>query len=125
MGFMDIFSTSSIDTAVNAIVSTGDALVFTEEEKKELNKKAIEFKFETLTKNGNFQLAQRYLAVLFAVNFFAAFWVGVLIYFFNEPKLDGYMELVAVFNLGWIAMAIFSFYYSGGFIESFKKARTK
>ena len=81
---MDIFSTSSIDTAVNAIVSTGDALVFTEEEKKELNKKVIEFKFETLTKNGNFQLAQRYLAVLFAVNFFAAFWVGVLIYFFNE-----------------------------------------
>jgi hypothetical protein len=120
MGFMDIFSTSSIDTAVNAIVSTGDALVFTEEEKKELNKKVIEFKFETLTKNGNFQLAQRYLAVLFAVNFFAAFWVGVFIYFFNESKLDGYMQLVAVFNLGWIAMAIFSFYYSGGFIKSFK-----
>ena len=125
MGLMDIFSTKSIDTAVDAIVSTGDALVFTDEERSALNQKIVEFKFETLAKNGNFQLAQRYIALIFMVNFWLAFWLGILVYFIAPTYLDGFLKLVGVFNLGWIAMAIFSFYYSGGFIESFKSIKGK
>jgi hypothetical protein len=33
MGFLDIFSPSSKDNIVDAIINTGDALVYTDEEK--------------------------------------------------------------------------------------------
>ena len=46
MSFMDIFSVKSIDNIVDAVINTGDALVYTDEEKA----KAEQLKVDTKQK---------------------------------------------------------------------------
>ena len=39
MGLMDIFSTKSVDSVVDAVISTGDKLMYTDEEKADMKLK--------------------------------------------------------------------------------------
>ena len=112
MGFLsNIFSA---DKALDIIKDTGDALVFTAEEKAKM-------KLKILDHFAPFKVAQRVLSFMFAANFILAFWVGVAINFFaGKEALKEYIELVVAFNLGWIMLAIVSFYFTGGVVDSFK-----
>jgi len=63
---------------------------------------------------------------MFAVNFILSFWAGVAFYLFaSDEKFRGFLSLVGVFSLGWIMIAIITFYFGGGFINSFKKGGKK
>ena len=120
MGFSDIFSVRSIDNVVDAVIDTGDALVYTDEEKAKAFQLRTETKLKMLPLYAPFKLTQRWLAFIFTANFILAFWVGVALFAFAPTYLDGFLNLVQSYQLGWIMLAIVSFYYSGGMIESFK-----
>lgn len=67
-----------------------------------------------------FKVAQRYLAVLFAVNFLASFWVAVLLWAFDKD-MKGFIDIMEVFNVGWIMTTIVLFYFGGGLAESIRR----
>ena len=116
-----IFSPSIANKAVDAVIDAGDALVYTDEEKAKALQLATETKLKMLPLYEPFKLAQRLIAITFTINFILAFWAGVLIYFvFGNTQLKEYLALVTAFQLGWIMLAIISFYFGGGFINSFK-----
>lgn len=104
------------DKLTDAIINSGDALVFTDEEQAKM-------KLEMLKAFQPFKLAQRLLAFMFAVNFIIAFWVGVVLFFWYPTYFDGFLKIIATFNLGWIMMAMVSFYFGGGLLNSLPKGK--
>ena len=124
MAFWDIFSVNSIDNAVDAVINTGDAIWYTDEEKAQAHQLAVDTKLKMLPLYEPFKLAQRYIALAFTINFILAFWVGVGIWFFSTKELlTEYLMVVGTFELGWIMLTIIAWYFGGGFIESFKRAK--
>ena len=122
MALWDIFTPKTIEKSVDAIINTGDALFYTDEEKAQARQKAVETKLKMLPLFEPFKLAQRYIAFTFTLNFILAFWVAVSVYLFGtDSQLKEYLAIVSVFQLGWIMLTIVGFYFSGGFIESYKR----
>ena len=115
-----MFSTKSIDSIVDAVIDTGDALVYTDEEKAKANQLKIDTKLAMLKNFEPYKLAQRYIAVTFTVNFLLAFWVGVVIYFVSPTNFDNYIAMVKEYQLGWIMLAIISFYFTYGAMNWYK-----
>ena len=105
-----LFNPSKI---TDAIIDTGDMLVFTDEEKAKM-------KLDLLKHYEPFKLAQRLLSLIFAINFIIAFWVGVALFIWFPNLASGYIGLVKAYQLGWIMLAIVSFYFTGGVINTFK-----
>jgi len=122
-----LFSTNAIaDNAgkiVDGAISGLDSLVLTDEEKLEFSKQFINSKIEFLKATQPYKLAQRILAFFIIANFFLAFWVGVLIYFTYNDLLKGYIELISTFQLGWIAIAVITFYFKPEAISSLFKGK--
>ena len=123
--FSDIFSVKSVDNIVDAVIDTGDALVYTAEEKANAEQLKVDTKLKMLPLFEPFKLAQRYISFVFTVNFIVAFWVSVILFTFFPTFFDGFLTIIATFQLGWIMLAIISFYFGGGFIESFKSKAVK
>ena len=119
MGNMDMFSIKSVDSIVNAVIDTGDSLVYTDEERAKVEQLKRDTKLSMIKNFEPYKLAQRYIALLFTANFLLAFWVGVLL-FLSDFKFDGYIKLVNAFNIGWIMLAIISFYFTDGAMSWFK-----
>lgn len=119
-----IFSPIVLTKAADAVIDTGDALVYTDEERAKAYQKLLDTKLKMLPLFEPFKVAQRYLATIFSINFILAFWVGVLIFFRgNKEQFDGYIQLVSAFSLGWIMVAIVTFYFGGGFLNTIKKGK--
>ena len=97
----------------DAIIDAGDAIVFTDEEKARM-------KIELLKHYEPFKLAQRLLALIFTINFIAAFWIGVALFVWFPNLASGFLGLVKAYDLGWIMLAIVSFYFTGGVINGLK-----
>lgn len=129
----------TVGKITDAVISTGDKLVFTDEEKADMKMKMREF-FPTLLKAYHpFKLAQRILAVWFGFIFGMAFLMAVAMTGFNiYTKFKAMQEgiplesivlldtqmlinIVISFNIHWIMTAIIGFYFTGGVISSFKK----
>lgn len=123
--FSDIFSVKSVDNIVDAVIDTGDALVYTAEEKAIAEQLKVDTKLKMLPLFEPFKLAQRYISFVFTVNFIVAFWVSVILFTFFPTFFDGFLTIIATFQLGWIMLAIISFYFGGGFIEAFKSKVVK
>jgi len=119
MSFFDIFSPISVNKVVDAVIDSGDALVYTGQEKAKALQLKTETKIKMLKGFETFKIAQRYLAFGFALNFIFAFWVGVAL-LLSDFKLKEYLQLISIFQFGWIMIAIVSFYFGGGFVNSFK-----
>jgi len=105
-----------IDGAMRGI----DALVFTDEEKAKMSVTKGELKVKLLSAYEPFKLAQRYLALifsgLFAVSFITALAMAVM-----GMDYKPILEVVAAFSLGYIILAIVTFYFGGGLAASMKK----
>ena len=116
-----IFSPDVVNKTVDAIINTGDTLVYTEEERAKAQQLAVDTKMKMLPLFQPFKLTQRLISLAFTYNFIFAFWIGVLIFFYGSKEhLEGFINLVSIFQLGWIMLAIISFYFGGGFIDSMK-----
>ena len=101
---------------VDAVIDTGDAIFFTDEEKAKM-------KVELLKHYEPFKLAQRLLALIFTINFILAFWVGVALFIWYPNLASGFLGLVKAYELGWIMLAIVSFYFTGGVLNVIKKGQ--
>ena len=119
--FSDIFTSKSGEKTVDGIYNGIDKAFYTDEEKADMVIKQTDMKLKLLPLFEPFKLAQRFIAILFSVNFILAFWVGVVIWWFGkDEQLESFTRLIGVFNLGWIMTAIITWYFSGGVINSLK-----
>lgn len=114
----------AIFTAIGSILGGGDVLskgmdliddaFETDAEARESKTKA---KIDLMKAYAPFKVAQRWLAIMFGLNFIAAFWTAVGLWAFDK-NLDGFLEILGAFNIGWIMFAIVTFYFGGGLSES-------
>lgn len=132
------------DTAkeiVNATISTGDKLFFTDEERSDAKQKVMEYYPTLLRAYEPFKLAQRILAMWFSFIYGIAFLVGLVMVLFNVYTkyqalkagipldkivlldLQPLLNLIAAFSVGTIVLAIIGFYFGGGFLESLKRSK--
>ena len=79
-------------------------------------------KTDLLKSYAPFKVAQRYLAVIFASNFVASFWLVLVLYFLGHD-ISGVMEIIAGFNIGVIMLVIVTFYFGGGAFEGVMSKR--
>lgn len=134
-------SSSTIEKTTDAVISAGDKIWYTDEEKADNKIKLIQY-FPTLLKAYEpFKIAQRILAIWFSFLFGVAFLTGIGMEIFNivikykalvnGVKLENIIlldtapiiNIVTAFSLGTIVLAIITFYFLGGSIESFRKVK--
>ena len=132
MGFFSkLFSSTDVaKDVVSATIATGDKLFYTSEEKADMKMKMIEFFPTLLTAYHPFKLAQRILAIIFTVLFSIAFLTGLGMSVYNIYAkfkfgkdavlldIEPLINIINAFSLDYIILAIVSFYFAGGAIES-------
>jgi hypothetical protein len=122
--FSNIFSPDTASKAVDGIYNGIDKAFYTDEEKAEALQKQLDTKLKLLDKFAPFKLSQRFIAISFTLNFIAAFWAGAVLLFLGKTELlSAFISLVATFQLGWIMVAIVTWYFTGGIIDSAKKKK--
>jgi len=120
-----------------------DESFYTEQEKSEAAIKVLDFKLKWMNATQGQNLARRYCAIMFGLNFIFTFQVGLMLIVYGhftdiEPSsiidcvqiatisdtkkvIDSIIELVTSFQLGWIMLAIIGFYFGKEFTSSNKK----
>jgi len=91
----------------------------------ETKAEAAESKVTLLTAYAPFKVTQRYLAFMYSGTYLLCFFGVMVCHIFEIGDTQGIVDIVVSFNIGWIAMAIITFYFGGGFIESAKKPLEK
>jgi hypothetical protein len=125
--------TSTVSKATDALISAGDKLVYTDEEKADMNYKATKLHIELLEASHPFKLTQRVLAFYYSFLYGIGFITGLAMTIFNiiakykdknatQLEVQQLFDLIGVFSIGGIALAIVVFYFGGGSVESFKRA---
>jgi len=139
MGILSsLFSISTVDKAVDAVIATGDKLVYTDEEKAEMRLSTGNLHIKMLGAYVPFKIAQRVLAMWFSFLYGVAFIIGLSITVFNMIStyrqtiagvklediitipLEPLFALMAAFSLGMIVLTIVAFYFAGGTLESWR-----
>lgn len=116
----NLFSSDNlINKTADAIVRTGDALVYTDEEKAEMKAKFRNYHLESLKHFEPFKLAQRYIAVWYSFIFGTLIFYGLYLVH-HDKGIEPLIKLVEAFNLGWISLAIVSWYFAGGVLPNLK-----
>jgi len=130
MGILDkIFSSKKvIEDVTESVIKSGDALIYTKEEKEagrgDLRERLLKL-YEP------FKLIQRYLAIyyswIFGFTFVTTFILSIFVGFGKVPKevLDNVISVATAFNIGLICLAIVGFYFGGGAIEGVVTARAQ
>jgi len=90
----------------------------------ETRKQKAQTKIDLMKAYAPFRIAQRYLAFMFAGNFLMSFWVAVILWSWDRD-MEGFLDIMAAFNLGWIMTAIVLFYFGGGLTDSVGSAIKK
>ena len=132
-------STDTIDKVTDAVISTGDKLFYTDEEKVEHRIKQREYFPKLLNAYSAFKIAQRILSFWFSALYGIAFLIGLAVSVFNMIStykqtlagvtqkdiviisLNPLFSLVSAFSLGIIMLTIIAFYFAGGAINSMHK----
>jgi len=141
--FSGLFTSDVINKSVDAIIDSGDALIYTEEEKARAEQLRRDTKLKMLPLFEPFKLAQRYIAFWYSFLFGISFLSGLGMVMFNvvhkfnaladgvkaenivQLDLKPLLNLVQGFSIGYIALAIVTWYFSGGVISSFKGGKSE
>ena len=141
MGWWSTLTNSSdtVGKVTDAVINTGDKLFYTDEEKADMKIKYAESLPTILKAYEPFKIAQRVLAFWFSFLFGIAFLTGLgmsitnIIIKYNALKdgialdkivlldIQPLFNLVGAFSLGIIMIAIVSFYFGGGVIDSINR----
>ncbi len=141
MGWWNVLTNSSdtVNKVTDAVINTGDKLFYTDEEKEEMKVEYAKNLPNLLKAYEPFKIAQRVLAFWFSFLFGLAFLTGLgmsitnIIIKYNSLKdgiaidkivlldIQPLFALVGAFSLGIIMIAIVSFYFGGGVIDSIKR----
>ena len=104
-----------------------DETFYTDQEKSEASFKLLDFKLKWLNATQGQNLARRYCAIAFGLNFILTFQICVMVVLYGfftgtdtTAVIDNIISLVASFQLGWIMLTIIGFYYGKEFIPSKK-----
>jgi len=104
------------------IVSKGmeliDSMHTSKEEELAAKSKA---KTDLMTAYAPFKVAQRYLALIFSFTFVGSFILVLGLTLAGKGDIESIKAVLSEFYIGPIMLAIISFYFGGGFIESTKK----
>ena len=105
-----------------------DESFHTDQEKSEARLKFLDFRLKWANATQGQNLARRYCAIMFGLNFIFTFQVGlaIMVYgFFAEAStkiiIDQIIGWVVAFQLGWIMLAIIGFYFGKEFTMNNKK----
>ena len=71
-----------------------------------------------------FKLAQRILAIIFAVTFVSSYTM-VLVLYFNDASIDEVTDIITAFKIDWIMLTIVGFYFGGGAVEGIIAKKSK
>ena len=82
-------------------------------------------KTDLLTAYAPFKIAQRYLALLFAVAFLSSFILVLVMTLADIGKIDSVKIVLSEFYIGEIMFTIILFYFGGGAFECGAKALNK
>ena len=114
MGILDIFGGSSvIEKGMDLI----DKKFPSDAQMLEAKTKA---KAELMTAYAPFKIAQRVLAIMFAVVFLSCF-VLSLVYALQGKGTGLIIEVIQAYKIDWAMTAIIMFYFGGGLAESIKR----
>lgn len=107
------------DKVIDGAMKGIDAIVYTDEEKANMELSKAKVKIELLGAYAPFKIAQRYLAIMFsgAYIFLMGIAAGMALL---ELKYQPILDVVEVFSLGYIVLAIVTFYFGGGLVSSAK-----
>lgn len=72
-----------------------------------------------------FKVAQRYLALIFAVTFVGSFLLVLGMTLAGIGDIDAVRKVLAEFQIGWIMLTIVGFYFGGGAFEGIIKSKPK
>jgi len=78
-------------------------------------------KTDLLSSYAPFKLAQRYLAIMFAVSFLGTFILVMGMTLWGKGDIDAIKQVLGDFYIGEIMLTIVAFYFSGGVVDSFKR----
>jgi hypothetical protein len=73
-------------------------------------------KTDLLSSYAPFKIAQRYLAIIFALTFVASYIMVLTLYFLGNSTSD-VTEIIQAFKIDWIMLTIVGFYFGGGAFE--------
>jgi hypothetical protein len=104
-----------IDGAMRGI----DAMVYTDEEKANMELSKAKVKIDLLGAYAPFKIAQRYLAVMFSGAFILLLIASAGLAVLGLPY-QPILDVVEAFSLGYIVLAIVTFYFGGGLVSSAK-----
>jgi hypothetical protein len=110
--FSRLFSApDAVSKTVDAVVKTGDMLVFTEEEKSIANQKTLDWLLQFHEASSGSRLAQRYLSIMFSATFLMlVLLAGGFIAFGMKERGADIVALISE-TLSWPVGAIVAFYY--------------
>ena len=108
-------------TVINKGMELIDDAFESDEERRESRTNA---KIELMKAYAPFKVAQRYLALMFGGMFVLSFFL-VLGMTLAGYDVEPVFTVLEKFNVGWVMMAIVSFYFGGGLVESVGNAKKK
>jgi hypothetical protein len=114
-----------IGTALNAVIKTGDALVYTDEEKAEMRKAMTKIHLDhialTNKENTATSIARRWLAMVIAVPFVFLTLGSALLEFAGFDAAAAHWEALAMTNYSNLVMMVAVFYFGNHMVKSLKK----
>ena len=82
-------------------------------------------KTDLLSSYAPFKLAQRYLALMFAVAFLGTFMLVMGMTLWGQGDIDAVKQVLGDFYIGEIMLTIVAFYFGGGAFEGLLEKRKK
>ncbi len=82
-------------------------------------------KTDLLSSYAPFKLAQRYLALMFAVAFLGTFMLVMGMTLWGQGDIDAVKQVLGDFFIGEIMLTIVAFYFGGGAFEGLMEKRKK
>ena len=108
---------------IEGAMSGLDKLVYTDEEEADTNLKRAELHIRTLNAYEPFKITQRFLALMFSGAFLIAFLSAIVVSFMPSMTVQPIVDIVKTFWIGEITLAIISFYFGAGVVESINRGR--
>ncbi len=87
-------------------------------------KSTTKAKTDLLSAYAPFKIAQRYLAIIFALTFVASY-IMVLTLYFVGNSTDDVTKIIQAFKIDWIMLTIVGFYFGGGAFEGVIASKKK
>ncbi|MDB4302171.1 hypothetical protein N9924_01250 [bacterium] len=135
-GIASVFS-SSPDKVLDMAGGVGEWINnanFTEEEQSKANQKLLEWKLKWMNATQGQNLARRYCAIMFGVNYILSFQVclwALLVDFVKSDTMiatefvNTVIDLALSFQMGWIMLSIISFYFLKEGVPTMKNIMAK